>query len=624
MNTTADMASRDVAVGAKKDDRARSGDVPRLLAPSREPRFARFADSGVTVVWLWLWLVVIAAHAGEPLRVSVYATAGDTVRHLVPVESRPEALIALRSLGVQRVFLEGRRGDEYVPPDALREVRDWLKGQGIATSGGIATVPGSTFGRRQNEGLGWLNWEDAKTRADVAAFFTENAPLFSELIVDDFYCTGDTSPASEAARGGRDWSRYRRDLLVASLDPLVLEPARAANPDIRLILKFPQWYDRFHLFGYDPPRMSVPFDAIWVGTEVRNPATRRMGYVPPTEGYVNFRWLSSVAGSKVIGAWFDHIECTPQNFVDQAFQSVLAGARELTLFHFGDLMSHHPGDVALARRLPELRELAGRIDGQDRLGIACYKPPGSDSDENVYVMEYLAYAGLPILPCSTYPLDAAAVVLPVQAAANPAVLGLARAHLMRGGTVAMTPAFVRRAGGAAAELAGVTVTETAQPAIATRISWADRPVPLEAGLEIDRGLAVTETGAVRAAASVDGKICPWLIVRQIGPGRVVVLNVRTFSEQDFRDADEWLLAPKPRGLSVLAQPIADGMRGQVLDAVGVSFEAPTGVSLSLFDHGACVYSFLDAPVSGSLNGRRFELPAHGWQWMDGLDATSLR
>ena len=46
---------------------------------------------------------------------------------------------------------------------------------------------------------------------------------------------------------------------------------------VRLIIKFPQWYDRFHLFGYDPPRMAEAFDKVWVGTEVRNPLTRRGG-----------------------------------------------------------------------------------------------------------------------------------------------------------------------------------------------------------------------------------------------------------------------------------------------------------------------------------------------------------
>ncbi|NUQ11759.1 MAG: PD40 domain-containing protein, partial [Gemmatimonadaceae bacterium] len=350
------------------------------------------------------WFLVTSALADDQsLRISVYATAGDVLRHLGSDEQCERVLAALKPLGVSRLFLEGRRGDEYVPAAQLGRVRDFFLRHQIQSAGAIATVPGADFGIRQNEALGWLNWTTEKTQRDVAAFFAENAPVFDELIVDDFFCTADTSPVSAAERGPREWGEYRRELLVSLIQPVMLQPARRAHPSVRLIIKFPQWYDRFHLFGYDPVRMAAPFDQVWVGTEVRNPQTRRMGFVQPTEGYINFRWLRSAAGSKVRGAWFDHIECTAQNFVDQAFQSVLAGARELTLFRLGDLMENHPGDALLAAKLPELRDLAGKVGLQNPRGIAFYKPPDSDAGENLYLMDYLAMIGLPVLPAAAYP-----------------------------------------------------------------------------------------------------------------------------------------------------------------------------------------------------------------------------
>ena len=36
------------------------------------------------------------------------------------------------------------------------------------------------------------------------------APVFSELAVDDFFCTADVGEESKAARGCRSWSDYRR------------------------------------------------------------------------------------------------------------------------------------------------------------------------------------------------------------------------------------------------------------------------------------------------------------------------------------------------------------------------------------------------------------------------------
>ena len=555
----------------------------------------------------------LPAGGEDGLRVSAYATAGDVLRYLVTAPDREAVAQTCARLRVARVFLEGRRGDEYVPPTLLAEARDFLAAKGIEVAGGIATVPGASFGKRQNGALTWLNWEDVKTRRDMAGFFTENAPVFHELIVDDMFCTADTSPDSERARGSRSWSVYRRDLLNSSIQPLIVAPARAARPSVRLILKFPQWYDRFHLFGYDPARMMASFDQIWVGTEVRDPRTRRMGYVQPTEGYMNFRWLAANGGDKVVGAWFDHIECSGQNFLDQAYGSVLAGARELTLFHLGDLMEGHPGDALLASRLPELIDLEKRLRGQRRDGIAYYKPAGGDGDENLYLMDYLGMLGLPILPAAGYPEGARVVFLGVQAAADPEMDGHLSRHLRRGGTVVMTPAFVRRAGSAAGHWAGVKASPVSQPSYANTVEMGRRAIPLTAPLEVDSSLAADGCQVLIAARSAGGVI-PVLTSHRSGGGRVLVLNVRTFSETDFRQSGEWLLAPKPLGWSQLPQSVADRVREAMLDPLGIRFQAPAAVSLCLFAEGCCLYNFLDQPVEVRLDGARLRLGANQCLW----------
>lgn len=553
--------------------------------------------------------------AAESLTLSVYATAGDVLQHLGTPEQRDQIAALLAPLPVSRLFLEGRRGDEYVPPETLRAVRDCFQARGVRCSGGIATVPGREFGTRQDSALGWFNWQSAKTQRDVAHFFTENAPLFEELIVDDFYCTADTSAESEAARGTRTWGEYRRDLLVALLEPMVLRPAREANPEVRLILKYPQWYDRFHLFGYDPVRMSPPFERLWVGTEVRDPQTRRMGFVAPTEGYMNFRWLTSVAGSKVVGAWFDHIECSAQHFVDQAYQSVLAGARELTLFRLGDLVERHPGDALLAARWSDLSALAAKVRGQTPTGMAFYKPPGGDTEENLYLADYLGMIGLPVLPVASYPEAARVVFLGVQAAADAEGIRKARDQVNRGATVVLTPAFVRAVGDTAARWAGVEVTATVRPVAAEAYRWQGEVRSFPRALEMEGGLNATES-RVRLEAVVAGRAVPLLTERRVESGRVWVLNVRTFSEADFRESGEWLLAPKPLGLAEWPEELANELRAALLPSLEVAFEAPAGVSLHLFGRARCLYSFRAAPVRVRLEGEAFELPAHGWVWRE--------
>ncbi len=551
----------------------------------------------------------------EPLRVGVYATAGGIQQYLGTPAGRERALAVFAPLHITHIFLEGRRGDEYVGPAPLRELRDFFERHGIACSGGIATVPGPGFGERQTGGLDWLNWESERTRAGVRGFFTENAPVFPSLIVDDFYCTGDESAAADRARGTRSWSQYRRDLLVSSIPELITGPARRAHPGVRLFLKFPQWYDRFHVFGYDPARMPAWFDEIWVGTEVRNPETRRMGYVQPTEGYMNFRWLTSATHGRTRGAWFDHIECSAENFLDQAVQSVLAGARELTLFHLGDLMEGHPGDALLANRLAALSELSAQVRRESVAGVAYYKPPGGDGDENLYLADYLGMVGLPIVPVAEYPEKVPVTFLPVQAAGDAGLMEKARRSLRRGGVVVCTPALVRALGAAGEELAGVKVGPAPIPSATLDLRVAGRTVPQDVPLEIDQALQ-TAGAETLIALGADGGAGPWLTTRRVGAGRLLVLNVRTFSAADFGRLGEWLLAPLPRGLSRLPQAVADELRRELLAPLGIWIEAPTRVGVCLFQRAACLYNFQGTPVDVQLNGKNVVVPPHDWRWME--------
>ena len=160
-----------------------------------------------------LALVCLASlGAGQSLRISVYAPAGTVNRYLATPVDREKATALLRGLKITRVFVEGRRGDQYVTPEALRTVRDDLLSRGFEVAGGVATVAGKSFGVPDSSSRVFLNFQAEKTQRDVAQFFAENAAIFDEVIVDDFYCTQDRSPESEKARGARSWSDYRRDL----------------------------------------------------------------------------------------------------------------------------------------------------------------------------------------------------------------------------------------------------------------------------------------------------------------------------------------------------------------------------------------------------------------------------
>jgi hypothetical protein len=560
---------------------------------------------------LALFSLPVAA-AAQPLRISVYTPAGTVNRYLSTAEDRAKAAAVIQRFKVSKIWIEGRRGDQYVTPELLAAARDDFRARGLLASGGLTTVPGKTFGVPSTVGKSWLNYQAEQTQRDMIRFFTENAPIFDEIMVDDFYATEDTSPESEKARGSLSWSEYRRKLLVSLIDSAMLQPARAVRPSARVIIKFPQWYESFHLRGYDPPGMARAADQIWVGTETRDPHTASYGFVQPTEGYINFRWLASIAREKTGGAWFDFIDCTAQNYLDQAYQSVLAGARELTLFNLGNLMAGHPGQPLLEAALPELFDLAEKVRGRAVDGVYYYKPPASDSGDNAYLMDYLAMIGLPLVPEGSYPAGARVLVLGRQAAADPQLVAQIKRHLGRGATLVLTPALVRKLGRPLAELAGVTVSEQPQESAAEAAEVRGQRLSLPVPLEIDGGLE-SPRARVRLSASASGKQVPLLTSRQAGRGQILVWNCRTFPERQGGA----MLAPTELGLPEIPQPLADALREEVLAPLKVRLQSPAKVGFYMFRGARAFYNFRAENVEIRLNGELLQLPANRVLWRPG-------
>ena len=540
----------------------------------------------------------------DVLQLGVYVTAQQCLDNFDDRAGRREAVSVLRSFGVTNVYLESHRGGTTVPESLLVQARDCLRRAGFEVAGGIATTPGEGFGVRQEGQLGWLNFQNPKTQQDLERVVRLTARVFDRIIVDDFLCTADTSEESRRAKGSRSWSEYRRNLLVRVARERILKPARAENPRVTVIVKFPQWYDRFHLFGYDVPREAALFDGVWVGTETRGARTQRMGFVQPYEGFVNFRWISSVAGPKVGGAWFDHIDCDANDFYDQCVESVLAGARQIILFNYGNLMLGHPGHHLLRRRFMDLFALAGMVRTSRPLGVYGYKPPNTDAGGDLYIFDYLGMLGFPLLPTASYPADARVVFLPTQAAGDPQILQRLTETLRGGGTLVVTAGFLKKLRDEAGLLkwAGVEILpDHAGCLLASEVAAAGRTFALSTSLPLEAKLRAA-SARVLVAARTDSGTVPLLTESRPRPGgKLVVFNSHTFSESDFRAVHEVLLAPRPVALLDLPEPVLNVLRGVFSVPGELQLHGPGRVALHTFEGGNVVLcNFNDEPVDVEL------------------------
>ena len=530
------------------------------------------------------------------LRLASYVTSRQVEQLATDPAVRTKALQTIRRMGITKLYLEVYRGGHVVSSEHLIFTRDWLKDMNIDVVGGIATVPGGNFGVRQKGPLGWFNWQNKKTQRDLEKVIRMAAGIFDTFIVDDFLCTGDVSDESKAAKGNRSWGRYRRELLTELAQSIFIGPAKEVNPDITMIVKYPQWYDRFHLFGYDTKRLPELFDMVWVGTETRGRNTQRFGFVQPYEGFVNYRWLAGIAGEKIGGAWFDHGDCAEHDFIDQAYTSVLAGAAELVFFNFSNVMAGHPDHEKVIAQFDRLADLAAFVHEHPVTGVAAYKPPNSDPAGDMYIMDFLGMLGIPLVPVHKFPADAPVIFLPAQAAADPDLMDHINKARTRGAHLIFTANLLIASpdGDKLTRMVVVGPDIKSKPTRARLMQESGKAnvtIDLESPIEgkAEPGNIVCTSGDKQLAL---------LTVSETPRGRIALLNTHTYCQADFDAVGEVLLCPKPLGLL--------GINGSALSTLrkafgGTAFNGPSCVTyhpLGPSGPGSCVLqNFNDKAVN---------------------------
>lgn len=328
------------------------------------------------------------------LKYAIFFTQGDVKRLLEDSLKFKETMNYFTPIKIEKVYLEGNsRGKEN--KELLQKVADRFRKIGIKPVG--AMVPTSDKGGP----CCYNNIEDMETLEGRMRIL---ASIFDEIILDDWLFTICNCEKCLTDRGNMNWADYRTQLIIKQAKKYIIEPAKEVNPNVKIIIKYPNWYEGHRQNGYDVYNETILFDKMAVGIETRLPETQDQ-HIPIYSGYVFQKWWSSVDTTKWIGSWLDNYGMKDgwNEYNAQVWQAVLAKAPEIILWCAGQLTPPNPSSNVyphFVKMLPEFDKVANLIKGNAR-GVPIYLPYGSTGEYNIF--GYLGEIGIPLTPVAQFP-----------------------------------------------------------------------------------------------------------------------------------------------------------------------------------------------------------------------------
>lgn len=274
-------------------------------------------------------------------------------------------------------------------------------------------------------------------KLDEAVKFS--ASLFDEIIIDDFFFTNCTCPSCIKAKGNRSWADFRLQLMTEVSENIVMRSAKAVNPNVKMIIKFPNWYESYQETGYNPETQAHIFDEVYTGTETRD-SNHSAQSLPRYASYSLIRWLENLKPGHNGGGWIDSLGSIPNisYFLEQAFLTLFAKGRELTLFCYSWLIDtvHIP---ALGHELERLDKVLGAIGNP--VGLAAYEPFHARGENHLF--DHLGMAGIAFEPSHELPDTSSLVFISANCAKDPDILDNLKNHLLKGSDICMTSGFLQ-------------------------------------------------------------------------------------------------------------------------------------------------------------------------------------
>ncbi len=401
--------------------------------------------------------------------VAIYCTVYDVQKmaDLAWLEQRFDVIS--RHVKVNKVYLETHRDAVIAPEATMKQAQQFFAARGVETSGGI------TYTVNERNRFQTYCYTDPEDRQKVKEIAEYTASLFDAFILDDFFFTNCKCPQCIAAKGDRSWTEFRLTQMTEAAQTLVIGPAKAVNPQVKVTIKYPNWFEHFQGLGFNLETGPALFDAIYTGTETRDPVFGNQ-HLQAYHGYSIVRYFENIKPGGNQGGWVDPFASFfLDRYAEQLWLTLFAKAPEITLFHFGqfeprpfDARQRAPWqgaaadsggssfdfDAMLAPWLqadgswPEQASLAmaagyafAQIDPViaelgNPVGVASYKPFHSTGED--FLHSYLGMLGIPIELRPEFPADEPLILLTEAAKFDPDIVAKIEQQLMDGKTVVVT------------------------------------------------------------------------------------------------------------------------------------------------------------------------------------------
>lgn len=559
--------------------------------------------------------------AHDQFRVAVYIPVG-VVQHMKDPAYLQKSWEELTSqVRVDKVYIESYRSGVVADEALLSTVKAFFVAHGVQVAGGIAYV-----GTGDNAGFDSpdaasdgtfvsMCYTDPKQRDLVKHVAEITARQFDEIILDDFFFNNTKRDSDIAAKGSQSWTAFRLKLMDDVSRDLVLGPARAANPRVKVIIKFPNWYEHFPANGYDLEQEPKIYDGIYTGTETRDPVLNDQ-HLQQYESYEIVRYFDNIAPGRNGGGWVDtYGTLYIDRYAEQLWDTLLARTPQILLFQYSDLLRKAQlGDrkawnglatsftesglekwhadsgstkpitwaTAAGYSLNTVNAVLGKLGRP--IGITSYKPYQSLGED--FLQNYLGMIGLPIDMRPEFPTDAHTVLLTEQAKYDPAIVDKIKKHLEQGGNVVITAALLKALEGKGIEqIAELHVTGNVLKMDQFWAGFGTGPTPANGILLPEVAFQTNDAWpVVRGIANGGG--APLLLMDKYSHGLLYVLAV----------------PENPSDLYALPQQALTQIKRYIMTGFPVWMDAPAKVSLFAYDNKTfAVESFLDAPAPVTLS-----------------------